>query len=116
MSIKFKLISCLCVVFVLCVMVARIFIQDKQIRTLTVEVEILTEDARNNKILYSRLQDDIARQNQSIILMFDAQSKAQRDHAKRIETIETSEDARDWLDVDIPESIRMLFNPGCKDE
>lgn len=80
-------------------------------------VNELIKQVKKAEETYNILSEIHDRQDRVICDYQEELRRLRDEQFKKISIIETKEDARDWLDSPVPDSIRMLFreksDPGC---
>lgn len=106
-TIKIATISALFVSFIILFVYA--FVTHKSLSKSENKINELTEQVQKAEETYTILSEIHDRQNRVICDYQKELKRLQNEQSKKISIIEKSEDACDWLDTPVPESVRMLL-------
>lgn len=111
MSIKdiIKWVAIIALVLIITALSARVYSLEKRLKQRQDELQNAQKSLEKSRQEYMILSDKSKRDEQSLEALVSVVKTEQNAASQRLECVESSNDAHDWLDDPLPDSVRMCF-------
>lgn len=100
---------------VTCSLSKRLDTAQKEIEQSRATIESQSHEMQKYQNMCKLIQENERIKSETVASFIESSNQSQAEHVQRIQSIETSADSCDWLDMPVPDSVRLLFGAYCAD-